>query len=333
MTSGGRNPGVIDAARPCAVVAFIDELSSDGSMLPAWNEAFTGADPVTLVIHPGSWPAEQVSRQVGSIVHGAGIADDAESVHLMALTGPLSVDDDRRLAARCAAVYGSQPARGELGSLPLIRPGQLAQLRARLRPVAQQPQRNQDVAAPVAPQVTGDGYNGWHDPSRITMGRHSYGSPAVIAYLRDGPEQVDVGSFCSIAAGVSFLLDGGHRHDFVTSSPMMGMGFGNPPGHGRGKGSITIGHDVWIGREAKIMSGVTIGTGAVVGAYSVVTRDVRPYAIVGGNPAREIRRRFSDEDCERLLATRWWEWTDERIAAAIDDLWSTDIRGFVARWG
>ena len=81
------------------------------------------------------------------------------------------------------------------------------------------------------------------------------------------------------------------------------------------------------------MSGVTIGTGAVVGAYSVVTKDVRPYAIVGGNPAREIRRRFSDEECELLLATRWWEWPDERIAEAIADLWSTDIRGFAERWG
>ena len=105
--SGRQDPGVIDAARPCAVVAFIDELSSDGALLPAWNEAFTGADPVTLVIHPGSWTAEQVSSRVGAIVHGAGIADDPDSVHLMALTGPLSADDDRRLAVRCAAVYGS----------------------------------------------------------------------------------------------------------------------------------------------------------------------------------------------------------------------------------
>jgi chloramphenicol O-acetyltransferase type B len=164
------------------------------------------------------------------------------------------------------------------------------------------------------------------------MGRHSYGSPTVLTYLRDGPERVEVGSFCSIAAGVTFLLDGQHRHDFVTTSPIMGMGLGLPAGQSGGKGPIIVGHDVWIGREAKILSGVTIGTGAVIGAFSVVAKDVRPYAIVAGNPAREIRRRFSDEECELLLATRWWEWPDERIVAAIDDLWSSDIRGFVERW-
>jgi len=93
-----------------------------------------------------------------------------------------------------------------------------------------------------------------------------------------------------------------------------------------------IGHDVWIGRDAALLSGVTIGTGAVVGAFSLVTRDVRPYAIVGGNPAREIRRRFDDEDCDLLLASRWWEWPPERIRAAAADLWSTDVRGFLERW-
>jgi acetyltransferase-like isoleucine patch superfamily enzyme len=327
---------VIEAARPHAVVAFIDELSADRSLLEAWSRTFTGGDPVTLVIHPGDWSAEQVSTRVATIVESAGIPDEPDAVHLMALTGPLSDADDRLLAERCAAVYGPQPASGELGSLPQVRPDQLVDLRGRLRAAALAGgvhAEDRREPEPPDPQLTGDAYNGWHDPNRITMGRHSYGSPTVLTYLPHGTERVEVGSFCSIAAGVSFLLDGQHRVDFVTTSPFGGMGFGNPPGHGCGKGSITVGHDVWIGREAKILSGVTIATGAVVGAYSVVTKDVRPYAIVGGNPAREIRRRFSDEDCELLLASRWWEWPDERIAQAIDDLWSTDIRGFVARWG
>lgn len=75
-----------------------------------------------------------------------------------------------------------------------------------------------------------------------------------------------------------------------------------------------IGNDVWIGYEAVILSGVTIGDGAVVGARAVVTKDVPPYTIVGGVPASKIRRRFSDETISRLLDLKWWEWPTERIA-------------------
>jgi hypothetical protein len=79
------------------------------------------------------------------------------------------------------------------------------------------------------------------------------------------------------------------------------------------RGPIIIGNDVWIGRNAMILSGVTVGNGAVVGAEAVVTRDVRPYAVVAGNPAREVRRRFTDEQVDALQELRWWDWPDSGI--------------------
>ncbi|MGK9221787.1 CatB-related O-acetyltransferase [Microbacterium barkeri] len=79
------------------------------------------------------------------------------------------------------------------------------------------------------------------------------------------------------------------------------------------RGDTVVGNDVWIGREATILPGVTIGDGAVIGAHSVVTKDVAPYEVVGGNPARRIRMRFDEEDVRRLLAVRWWDWPIERI--------------------
>lgn len=169
---------------------------------------------------------------------------------------------------------------------------------------------------------------GWIDPARVTMGRHSYGMPRIIVYDERVPTHLTIGAFCSIAAGVRFLLDGDHRHEFVTTSPILEFDE-MPPGHGRGKGPINVGHDVWIGHGATILSGVTIGTGAVVGARAVVASDVRPYAIVVGNPAREVRQRFSDEQIEDLLATEWWTWPDERIEAALPLLWSSDVSAVV----
>ena len=91
------------------------------------------------------------------------------------------------------------------------------------------------------------------------------------------------------------------------------------------KGDIVVGNDVWIGYEAVILAGVTIGDGAVVGARAVVTRDVPPYTIVGGVPAKPIRRRFDGGVIERLSALRWWDWPVERIAANLEAIQSGDI--------
>ena len=86
------------------------------------------------------------------------------------------------------------------------------------------------------------------------------------------------------------------------------------------KGDIVIGNDVWIGYEAVVMAGVTIGDGAVIGARAVVTRDVSPYTIVGGVPAKEIRKRFPDETIGKLLKLRWWDWPEEKIKRYIGEI-------------
>ncbi len=94
-------------------------------------------------------------------------------------------------------------------------------------------------------------------------------------------------------------------------------------------GGIVIGNDVWIGYEAVILSGVTIGDGAIIGARAVVTKDVPPYTIVGGVPARPIRRRFPDEAVEALLALKWWNWPLKRLSASLRRIQSGDLEGLL----
>ena len=97
-------------------------------------------------------------------------------------------------------------------------------------------------------------------------------------------------------------------------------------------GDIVIGSDTWVTNRCTVMSGVTIGDGAVVGTKAVVAKDVRPYAIVVGNPAREIGRRFSDEQVEALLRIRWWDWPTELVKERVDALSSPDIEASIARF-
>ena len=97
------------------------------------------------------------------------------------------------------------------------------------------------------------------------------------------------------------------------------------------KGDIVIGNDVWIGYEAVIMAGVHIGDGAIIGTRAVVTKDVPPYTIVGGVPAREIRKRFSPDVIEQLLALKWWDWSMDKIRENVPYLMSGDLRKVVMR--
>lgn len=160
----------------------------------------------------------------------------------------------------------------------------------------------------------------------------SYGDFHVWAYERSG--RVIIGRYSSIADGVELMPGGNRNHRLVSTYPfriLWGLPGAYEDGHPWSKGDIVIGNDVWIGRGAKVLSGVRIGDGAVVAAYSVVTRDVRPYAIVAGSPAREIRRRFSDAQVERLLATAWWELPHEDVRALVPLLSSEDADGLCAR--
>jgi Bacterial transferase hexapeptide (six repeats) len=126
---------------------------------------------------------------------------------------------------------------------------------------------------------------------------------------------------------------GNHRPDFVTTYPFSAIAdwpeAANIEGHPATKGDVRIGNDVWIGLGVTILSGVTIGDGAVLAARAVVTGDVPPYAIVAGNPARIIRRRFADDVIAKLLALRWWDWDQERVRRYIPLLMQPDIAKFL----
>ena len=169
--------------------------------------------------------------------------------------------------------------------------------------------------------------------SRHDIGEWTYGEPAVLAW--DDETRLRVGRFCAIAKGVVIMLGGDHRVDWVSTYPFADV-FAEVAaleGHPRTRGDVVIGHDVWIGREALIMSGVTIGHGAVIAARSVVTKDVPPYAIVGGNPAALLRYRFDEATITGLLAIRWWDWPLERILEAAPQLMGADVAAFVRAHG
>jgi len=151
----------------------------------------------------------------------------------------------------------------------------------------------------------------------------SFGDP--LAFERDavlyafGPERLIIGRFCAIAAGVRFLMPGANHAELGPSTYPFGI-FGPPWDttmdlvmSAPSRGDTVVGHDVWLGYSALVLPGVTIGHGAVVAAGSVVARDVPPYAIVAGNPARVVRSRFAEEDVERLLRAAWWDWPMELI--------------------
>jgi len=136
-----------------------------------------------------------------------------------------------------------------------------------------------------------------------------------------GPERLVIGRFCAIASGVRFLMPGANHADVGPSTFPFGV-FGPPWDttmdivmSAPSRGDTVVGHDVWLGYSALVLPGVSIGHGALVAAASVVARDVPPYAVVAGNPARVVRSRFSEEDVERLLRAAWWNWPIELVTA------------------
>lgn len=143
-------------------------------------------------------------------------------------------------------------------------------------------------------------------------------------------DRLRIGKFCSIACGAKFLFNSAN-HTLHSLSTYTFPLFYEAWGHGMhptqawdNKGDIVIGNDVWIGYEAVILAGVTIGDGAVIGARAVVTKDVPPYTIVGGVPAKPIRRRFPEEVSALLEALQWWDWPLEKIAGALPAIQSGD---------
>ncbi len=146
-------------------------------------------------------------------------------------------------------------------------------------------------------------------------------------------DKLKIGKFCSIACGAKFLFNSAnHTVKSLSTYPFpiffeeWGLDVKDITSAWDNKGDIVIGNDVWIGYEAVIMSGVTIGDGAIIGTRAVVTKDVPPYTIVGGVPAKQIRKRFPEEIISELLKLKWWDWTFKKISQNMEFIKNGDLK-------
>lgn len=179
----------------------------------------------------------------------------------------------------------------------------------------------------------GDKFAGYEYLPNIEVGDYSYGLPEV--YWYGEIVSLKIGKFCSIAKETSIFLGGEHPTRCISQYPFESYAFEWKESTERdmdvfspSKGDVIIGNDVWIGAKATILSGVEVGDGAVIGACSVVSKNVPPYSIVVGNPARIIRKRFTEQQIESLMKVKWWDWEKEEINEIIPLIRSDSIEEF-----
>lgn len=167
---------------------------------------------------------------------------------------------------------------------------------------------------------------------------HSFEDCARYLLPDEGADRLVIGSFCSIGSGAAFIMAGnqGHRNEWISTFPFFFMPevpeFENAGNGYLPAGDTVIGNDVWIGSEAIIMPGITVGDGAVIGTRALVTKNVEPYAIVGGNPAKTIRKRFDDDSIAMLLEMKWWDWPAEQLKAAMPLMTSGNVADLYRFW-
>lgn len=164
---------------------------------------------------------------------------------------------------------------------------------------------------------------------KYELGVGTYGMPVVHDW-NEGTT-LRIGAYCSIAGNVQIFLGGQHRIDWISSYPFAvflpeASHINNPCGS---RGDVVIGNDVWLCANCTILSGVTIGHGAVIASGAVISRDVEPYAVMAGNPARNIRWRFDEPTRLALLESAWWDWPEAEIRQIVDKLCSDNIAGFI----
>jgi virginiamycin A acetyltransferase len=169
--------------------------------------------------------------------------------------------------------------------------------------------------------IVGD-YTYYDDPEDI----HNFEKNVLYHFDFIG-DQLIIGKFCQIAAGVRFIMNGGNHYlGGYSSFPFIIFKSAWPhvPFSPNSKGDTVIGNDVWFGNSVTIMPGIKIGDGAIIGTNSVVTKDVEPYSIIGGNPAQLIRKRFDDITIDFLLDLKWWDWPIETIAKNVLHIMNAD---------
>lgn len=172
------------------------------------------------------------------------------------------------------------------------------------------------------------------NPDRVQIGDFTYGVPIVHSWGDDG--NLSIGKFCSIGGNVQIYLGGEHHTDWCTTYPFNALLpeiWGDIDGGiAETKGDVIIGNDVWIASDVTILSGVTIGDGAVIANGAIVTKNVMPYDVVGGVPARQIRGRWT---AAGVYSLKWWDWPLEKIAEAVPILCSaraSELHEFSGRW-
>jgi acetyltransferase-like isoleucine patch superfamily enzyme len=169
---------------------------------------------------------------------------------------------------------------------------------------------------------------------RVIIGKHTYGWQSMAVDVYEGCEMVKVhiGKYCSIGPNVRIITSGIHPTDWVSTFPFRSRF--NLPGKFKDgmpstKGDIIIGNDVWIGTEVMILSGVKIGDGAVIASRALITKDVPPYSVYGGNPANLIKYRFSTSEIEYLNQLKWWDWDSDKVLSNVHHLSSSNIEKFI----
>lgn len=173
------------------------------------------------------------------------------------------------------------------------------------------------------PQIIVGDYTYYDDPEDI----HNFEKNVLYLFPFMGDKLI-IGKFCQIATGVRFIMNGAnHAMDGISTYPfkVMGKSWENAPINVVSKGDTMIGNDVWIGNSATIMQGIKIGDGAIIGTNALVTKDVEPYTIVGGNPAQPIRKRFDDKTIETLTELAWWDWPIDNMTKGLEAITAGDI--------
>ena len=164
----------------------------------------------------------------------------------------------------------------------------------------------------------------YFEGKKFDIGDFTYGKPNVI--FENEEANLSIGKFCSIAENVIIFLGGNHRTDWVSTYPFNVLTNQFPEGknilgHPATKGDVVIGNDVWIGMNATILPGITIGNGVTVLAGAIVSENIPDYAIVGGVPAKIVKYKHSQEIIDALNKVSWWDWSEEKIKRNINDFY------------